>query len=284
MRILVTGANGFIGSHLVQFLRAQGHIVFCHAIGDGDITVSGALDGFDKIEHVFHLAARTSVPASWEDIRGFINVNVMGTVNVLEFCRSQGCSLTQMSTYVYGEPKYLPVDEAHPIQSASPYHESKIFCERLCVFYSEHFHVKTTVLRPFNVYGKGQDKNFLIAKILEQVLDPRVEKISVMDLEPKRDYVYVMDVITAMTATMHPKALFSVYNIGSGVSTSVEDVILSVFQATGITKPYYSTQEKRRMEISDCVADITRLKKDFSFVPQYSLVQGLKEWVGEICF
>jgi nucleoside-diphosphate-sugar epimerase len=281
MRILVTGANGFIGSYLIKTLERQGHTIFSHTIEDGNITSSNSLDKFERIDHVFHLAAKTSVPESWDNSYTYFDVNVMGTVNVLEFCRKKGCSLTQMSTYVYGEPQYLPVDEKHPVVGISPYHESKIVCEQLCSFYSERFNIKIVVLRPFNVYGKGQDKNFLIPKILGQVLDSNVEQISVMDLEPKRDYVYIEDLVNAMTATMHSQQLFSIYNVGSGVSTSVEDVILSALQVTGIQKPYISTQEKRRIEISDCVADISKLQQDFNYSPQYSLQLGIKKWLRE---
>ncbi|TWH59727.1 UDP-glucose 4-epimerase [Desulfitobacterium sp. LBE] len=281
MRILVTGANGFIGSHLTRTLEAKGHEVMSHTSKNGDITEKNALDSFNDIEHVYHLAARTFVPGSWDNTHDYFRTNIMGTITALEFCRNNNCSITMMSTYVYGEPKYLPVDEKHPVVAVSPYHKSKITCEEICAFYSEKFGVRVTVLRPFNVYGKGQSEAFLVPKIYSQVVNDSVKEISIMDLEPKRDYVYIDDVIDALIATLNATKLLAFYNVGSGTSTSVEDVILSTFQAAGISKPYRSTNEKRFSEISDCIADISSIHADLGFVPRFTLLEGLRAWYEE---
>lgn len=278
MRILVTGADGFIGSYLTRALDDEGHEVMGYSSKDGDISEKNALYSFKDIEHVYHLAARTFVPDSWDNTYDYFQTNLMGTVTALEFCRKNGCSLTMMSTYVYGEPRYLPVDEKHPVVAVSPYHESKIACEEICAFYSRNFGVKVTVLRPFNVYGKGQSSAFLIPKIYSQVIDESVEIISVMDLEPKRDYVYIDDVVGALIATLNAIKPFAIYNVGSGISTSVQDVILNISEATGIFKPFRSTNEKRVSEISDCIADISSINVDLGFVPRFTLQEGLKAW------
>lgn len=278
MRILVTGADGFIGSHLTRALKNEGHEVLCHSGKDGDISEKSALDTFKDIEHVYHLAARTFVPDSWDNTYDYFQTNLMGTVTALEFCRKNGCSMTMMSTYVYGEPQYLPIDEKHPIVAVSPYHQSKIACEDICAFYTRKFGVKVTVLRPFNVYGKGQSEAFLVPKIYSQVVNESVKEISVMDLAPKRDYVYIDDVVGALLATLKATKLFSIYNVGSGISTSVQDVILNISEVTGIFKPFRSTNEKRVSEISDCIADISSINADLGFVPRYNLQDGLRAW------
>jgi len=278
MRILVTGANGFIGYRLVISLKEQGHDVLCHTRDIGDISSYDALDAFKNVDHVFHMAAKTFVPASWDHFYEYFQTNVVGTMTVLEYCRKNGCSLTMMSSYVYGQPKYLPIDENHPVEGMSPYHETKIICEELCGFYNRQFGVKITVLRPFNVYGKGQNADFLIPKIYRQAVDQNVKQIMVMNLTPKRDYVYIDDVVSALIATLHFSKQYSIYNVGSGVSTSVEDVILAVLKATGIQKPYGSTNQKRAEEVSDCVADISAIRRDLGYFPKYSLMDGLKAW------
>jgi nucleoside-diphosphate-sugar epimerase len=282
MRILVTGADGFIGKYLVSALLERGNDVFTHSLIDGDIFNKNVLERFEGIDHVFHLAAKTFVPESFEEPYEYFQTNVMGTVNILEYCRKQVCSITFMSTYVYGEPKYFPVDEKHPVIGMTPYHQSKILCESLCNFYSRQFNVKVVVLRPFNVFGKGQSAQFLLPKIVAQILDPEVREISVMDLKPKRDYIYIDDLINAMLLTINPAKDYSVYNVGSGISKSVEEVILDVQRATGIIKTYTSSNQPRKTEVSDCVADIAAIQKDLGFVPKYTLSSGLKAMIERI--
>lgn len=279
MRVLVTGADGFIGRHLSQALSKMGHVIFTHTISEGDITNERALDRFDDIDHVFHLAARTFVPESLKKPYEYFQTNVLGTISVLEYCRKNACNMTFMSTYVYGEPRYLPINENHPVIGLTPYHQSKISCESICEFYSRQFNVKITVLRPFNVFGKGQSTHFLIPKIIAQILDPKVKEISVMDLKPKRDYIYIDDLIKAMLLTMNPAKSYSVYNVGSGVSKSVEEVIINVQRVTGIKKAYTSSNQLRSAEVSNCVADISAIHKELGFVPEYTLTLGLKAMI-----
>ena len=189
--------------------------------------------------------------------------------------------MTMMSTYVYGEPRYLPVDENHPVIGMSPYHQSKIACEELCSFYNRQFGIKCSVLRPFNVYGKGQNPQFLLPHIYNQVIDNNKNKIVVNDLEPKRDFIYVDDVVDAIISTLNSPAGYSVYNVGSGLSISVEEAIISISKALGIQKPYCSVNQKRQAEISDCVADISKIKNELGFSPSFTLEDGVKAWYAE---
>lgn len=277
MKILVTGSNGFIGKPLVKALANLDYAVTCFSHEDGDISHRGALSSHHGIDHVIHLAGRTFVPNSWESPYDYYEANVMGTTVVMEYCRKNQCSLTHISTYVYGEPNYLPVDEKHPIFAASPYHETKILGEQIVKSYSRFFDVKATILRPFNIYGPGQDTAFLIPKIINQVLNETIEKVNVFDLSPRRDYVYIDDVISAIIGTIDINGNHMLFNVGSGVSHSVEDVIKTVMDVTGISKPYSSTEVTRQNEISECVADISLLRKCTGFEPRYTLHQGVEK-------
>lgn len=279
--VLVTGADGFIGKYLCEELLVSGYEVIPITLENGDVRNPELLNSFSNVNHIFHLAARTFVPESFDKSFDYYDVNIMGTINILEYCRKNKCSLTFLSTYVYGEPKYIPVDENHPILAMSPYHQSKIMCESVCEFYSRQFGVDITILRPFNVYGKGQDSKFLIPKILDQLIDKSVGAITVMDLAPRRDYIYIKDLINAMILTVSNVSSFSIYNVGSGESTSVEEVILAAQKASGITKPYYASNETRRNEVSNCVADISTLITETGFVPQVSLVDGLRLMINK---
>src|ERR1035438_8407842 len=121
--VLVTGSLGFLGNVLVKKLILAGFTVFGFDIDDGDITTQSSLDQFRgiNISHVFHLAGKTFVPESWSDPWSFYQVNVMGTITVLDFCRETGAGLTYISSYLYGQPEYLPIDELHPVKVYNPY-------------------------------------------------------------------------------------------------------------------------------------------------------------------
>ncbi|HSN49645.1 MAG TPA: SDR family oxidoreductase, partial [Bacteroidales bacterium] len=170
MEILVTGSEGFIGKALIARLLASGHTVTGFDAPEGDIAEKGILDNLKDtgIGYVFHLAAKTFVPESWNNPFDFYRVNLLGTTNVLEFCRATGAGLSYISSYLYGTPGYLPVDEKHPLKAHNPYSHSKIVAEETCRYYRDQFKIPVTIFRPFNIYGPGQDQRFLIPKIIAQ--------------------------------------------------------------------------------------------------------------------
>jgi nucleoside-diphosphate-sugar epimerase len=198
--ILVTGATGFVGTHLVAALRREGRSVLTHSSADGDIARCAL--PFDDAAHVVHLAGRSFVPDSWESPRAFYDVNVVGTVNVLEFCRRRKVPLTYVSSYVYGIPRGLPIGEDHPVQASNPYSHSKILAEESVRYFVSQFGVQASIVRPFNVYGPHQDERFIIPTLVRQALDPDIERITVRDLRPKRDFIHVRDLVSLLIATL----------------------------------------------------------------------------------
>jgi nucleoside-diphosphate-sugar epimerase len=270
--ILVTGATGFIGTHLVPALEDAGLRVLAHSQRLGDIATH-PLD-FDDVRHVFHLAARTFVPDSWKAPSGYYEVNVLGTINMLEFCRRTGASLTFLSSYVYGSPCSLPIAETHPLQAFNPYSHTKILAEEAVGFYATAFGVRAAVVRPFNVYGPGQSRQFLIPEIIRQLLDPQIESTTVSDLRPSRDYLYISDLVSLLVKTLDAGA-GGVYNAGSGQSRSVRWIIDTVSEIAGISKPIRSTEQPRTNEVLDVVADIARADRELQWRPTISMHAGL---------
>jgi len=274
--ILVTGSSGFIGKHLVRTLREQEYIVyeFDHEHGN----VVDFQFQFLKLDHVVHLASLIFIPDSWKDPASFYRTNVMGVVNVLETCRKYNSPLTYMSSYVYGPPAYLPVDENHPINPSSPYNHSKLIAENVCQYYTDTFNVPVTIFRPVNVYGPGQRDDFLIPKIIAQTLDPKMKTIEVMDLRPKRDYLYIDDLINAIILTFN-KSVKGIYNVSSGYSVSVEDIIRIIIQKSGIEKPYSAKNIERQNEIWDVYADHSKLSAKTNWAPQFTFEQGIERCI-----
>lgn len=277
--ILVTGSAGFIGRNLVIRLRNKGHSVVEFDLPQGDITNVDLFQQFEGlvIEHVFHLAGKTFVPDSWKNPVGFYQVNVMGTANLLDFCRKSSAKLTYISSYLYGEPEYLPVDEKHPVKSYNPYSQSKIFADSMCQFYARFYNIPITILRPFNAYGPGQSHLFLIPEIIEKVMNPNIKEVEVMDLRPKRDYVFIDDLVDALILSMENSQ--GIYNIGSGYSKSVEEIILLVMRYSGIKKPYHSKAITRTNEIFDLYADISKAEKELTWKPKTSFDEGIKQCI-----
>lgn len=278
-KILVTGANGFIGKALFARLQKQGlDVVAMSSIG-GDIADPDTLKKFTDVDvsHVFHLAAKTYVPDSWNNPESFYRTNVLGTVNILEFCKAHGISMTFVSAYVYGHPETLPIKETSSVRPSNPYAMSKRLAEELCEFYANIYDLPVTTLRPFNVYGVGQNEKFLIPSIIRQVLD--TQNIAVKDLAPKRDYVYLEDLLTALLATLGRSKGYHVYNIGSGTSLSVKEVIDIIQEAARTHKEIVCDNEVRSNELLDVVADISKVGNELGWHPQYSFREGIENMI-----
>lgn len=270
--ILITGAGGFVGRTLDAALRLRGRRTRLWTHQDGEIA-RAALD-FPGVGQVVHLAAKTFVPDSWSAPAAFYEVNVMGTANVLEFCRRQQARMIFISSYVYGRPQFLPITEAHPLEAFNPYGHTKLMAEELVDAYARFFGVHRVILRPFNLYGPGQSPHFLIPEIIGQALDPEKASIVLQDLRPRRDYLHVADFVRLIENVLDSDA-DGVFNAGSGHSVSVEELGTMVNRITGHPKPLLSTATPRPNEILDLYADIGHAAKLLDWSPKISIEEGL---------
>lgn len=272
-RALVTGANGFIGRSLVPALEQAGVETVTLNSSDGDVATPETWQSLPAVDTVYHLAGRSFVPDSWKLSQEFMRVNAIGTECALQYCRRHGAGLVMASTYVYGPPRQLPISEDHPVAPNNPYAVSKRMAEELCAFAADQYGLSTTVLRLFNIYGRGQRGEFLIPTIFEQIKAGR--EIRVKDLTPKRDYLYIADLVTALQQAGSLRG-HNLLNIGAGYSLSVAELIAAAQQAAGTQLPIVSENVTRPNEVMDVVADIRRAESALGWKPQWSIQQGFK--------
>jgi nucleoside-diphosphate-sugar epimerase len=274
----VTGGSGFLGRRLVRLLRDEGAQILAPGRDALDVSVGSFPDV--SVDWVIHLAGRTYVPASWSEPADFYRVNALGTVNVLEYCRRTRARLIYVSGYCYGIPETLPISETAPLKPNNPYAFSKCAAEEACRFYSECLQTPVMIVRPFNIYGPGQSANFLIPRIVEQAIDPNVAAIVVEDDTPRRDYVYLDDVIGAIESLRRNPKPGATFNIGSGQSYSVAEVGEMVRCAADVSKPFVSRGNRRVNDIPDVIADITAIRDATGWSPSITLQDGLRDVVS----
>ena len=224
MKVIVSGSNGFLGHHVCELLEKREIEVIPLDITNGfDLSKPETYEELPKADHFIHLANMVYVPMSYEQPYLFYRINYMTTLNALEYCRRNGAHLIYASSYIYGAPQYLPVDENHPVCPFNPYAQTKVICEKMCEGYHRDFNVRVSILRPFNLYGTGQKGKLLIPEIIGQLKEGK-KQIQLKAASPRRDYINVVDVAEAFVACINDTSNYGVYNVCSGESISVREI------------------------------------------------------------
>lgn len=275
MIIAVSGSDGFLGRYVCAQLVQNGHELVRIDITKGiDLSDTRSIEVIPRVDCFVHLANLVYVLGSYENPALYYRVNYMTTLNALEVCRKCQARLVYISSYVYGPPQYLPVDEKHPINPFNPYAQTKVICEKLCEGYHRDFGVPVSVLRPFNLYGVGQKGKLLIPEIMEQ-LKAGKEAIQLKDASPRRDYVNVQDVAKAICICVESKEQYGVYNVCSGESVSVKEL-------TEIINDYLKHKVKFLFSGSDRPNEVDETRgaydnlRALGWKPTISLKDGMK--------
>ena len=306
--VMVTGADGFIGSHLTEELVRKGEKVkaFCYynsfgtwgwldtlpkeikneiEVFMGDIRdpngVRHAMEGQDI---VYHLAALIAIPFSYHSPDSYVDTNIKGTLNVLNAARQVGTKrlLVTSTSEVYGTAQYVPIDEKHPYQGQSPYSATKIGADRLAESFYRSFDLPVTIVRPFNTYGPRQSGRAIIPTIITQLLAGQTE-IKLGSLTPTRDFNYVKDTANGfMTIADCDAAIGQELNIATGVEHSIGDLAHELIAQINPNATIVCEAERLRPEKSEVnrlLGDATKLRNLTGWAPKYTFQQGLAETI-----
>tara|TARA_Y100001968_G_C19403542_1_gene742372 strand:+ start:563 stop:1414 length:852 start_codon:yes stop_codon:yes gene_type:complete len=277
-KILITGANGFVGKNLLKNINAKEYKVIKINSQDGDLTNPETWSKFNTSEYMVHLAAKTFVPYSWENPTEFIRNNILSTTNALDFCRKNNTKLILLSSYMYGNPKVLPTPETHKLSVNNPYGLSKIISEQISDFYFKSMNTNSITLRAFNLFGPYQPKNFLISQIISQIKNDK--KISVSNLSTKRDYLYIEDLTSAIMKSLTYSGKYRIFNIGMGKSYSVEDIIKIIQKSLNSNVKVENKNIPRKMEILETIADTSLAKRELKWIPKFNFEEGIEELIN----
>lgn len=312
-RIFITGADGFIGSHLTESLVREGYSVRAFVMYNsfnswgwldhvsteirknikifaGDIRdprgVNEAMRGCDA---VLHLAALIAIPYSYHSPDTYIDTNVKGTLNVLQSARELGVKrvIHTSTSEVYGTARFVPITEEHPLQGQSPYSASKIGADQLAYSFFSSFDLPVVIARPFNTYGSRQSARAVIPTVITQITSG-AKQLKLGAITPTRDFSYVQDTVDAFIATLKSdKGLGEVVNFGSNFEISISDVAALIAEKMNVKIDIASDTERMRpvnSEVERLWADNSKVKELFGWSPKYAgrdgLARGLLETIN----
>jgi len=300
---LVTGADGFIGSHLTERLVRQGYKVKALSqynsfnywgwledvscqdeieIITGDIRDPAFCRKIAKdIDIIFHLAALIAIPFSYIAPASYIDTNVKGTLNICQAALEHGCEriVCTSTSEVYGTAQYVPIGETHPLQPQSPYSASKIGADAISMSFYNSFELPVTIARPFNTYGPRQSARAVIPTIISQIATGKKD-ISLGNLRPTRDFTYVLDTCDALiNLAESPETIGETVNIGSNFEISIGDLLALISKIMHRDVQLLCDKKRIRPERSEVfrlLCDNSKIRNLIGFSPQYSLEEGLK--------
>jgi len=306
MKVLVTGADGFIGSHLIEALVTAGYdtkafvlynsfgtwgwLDHCSSDVQGEFEVwagdvrdpNGVRTAMRDCEAVLHLAALIAIPYSYHSPDTYVDTNIKGTLNIVQAARDLGVSkvVHTSTSEVYGTAQTVPMTEDHPLQGQSPYSASKIGADQIALSFHKSFGTPVAVLRPFNTYGPRQSARAVIPTIISQIANGK-KKIKLGSTKPTRDFSFVSDTVTGFMAQLESEnGVGEVINIGSSFDISIGSVAQTIAQAMGQAIEIVAEQERFRPEDSEVerlLASTDKARELLGWQPEYGGLDGFEK-------
>lgn len=307
-KVLVTGSDGFIGSHLTEQLVKQGHKVRAFSyynsfnswgwldilpkeilneieVFTGDIRdPNGVMESMKGIDEIYHLAALIAIPFSYHSPDSYVDTNIKGTLNVLQAARDLDTSriLVTSTSEVYGTAQYVPIDEKHPYQGQSPYSATKIGADRIAESFYRSFDMPITIVRPFNTYGPRQSARAVIPTIITQLLAGK-EEIKLGSLTPTRDFNYVKDTVQGFIEIAKSiNTIGEEINIATQQEISIGELAQEMINQINPNAKIICEEERLRPEKSEVnrlLGSNEKIKRMTNWKPKYTLEQGLAETI-----
>jgi len=306
VRALVTGADGFIGSHLTEMLCEQDYQVkalsqynsfndwgWLENVGckddievlNGDIRDPHYCKHITKdVDVIFHLAALIAIPYSYVAPDSYVDTNIKGTLNICQAARENGVKrvIHTSTSEVYGTAQYVPIDEKHPLQPQSPYSATKIAADAMAMSFFNAFELPVTIARPFNTYGPRQSARAVIPTIITQIMNGK-KKIMLGDVSPTRDFNYVEDTCRGFIAlAKNDQSVGETVNIGSNFEISVGDTLNLIKELMGSDVEFITDEQRLRPEKSEVFrlwCDNTKIKELTGFEPKFDIREGLQRTI-----
>jgi len=309
--VLVTGADGFIGSHLTEMLVERGYIVKALSQYNSfnnwgwleDVNCKGQFEIFSgdvrdphyckyitkNIDIIFHLAALIAIPYSYVAPDSYVDTNIKGTLNICQAAMENGNTriIHTSTSEVYGTAQYVPIDEKHPLQPQSPYSATKIAADAMAMSFYNTFELPVTIARPFNTYGPRQSARAVIPTIITQIANG-MKEIKLGDLAPTRDFNYVEDTCRGFIAIAeNDQTIGETINIGSNFEISVGDTLNLIKKLMGSDVEFITDVQRIRPKQSEVFrlwCDNTKIEELTGFKPQVKIKEGLQktvEWITE---
>tara|TARA_B100000579_G_C22816636_1_gene848236 strand:+ start:137 stop:1138 length:1002 start_codon:yes stop_codon:yes gene_type:complete len=304
-KVLITGSEGFIGSHLTERLVKEGYdvkaLVLYNSFNNhgwledipkkiknnieivlGDIRDSHGVENVVKgCNRILHLAALIAIPYSYQSPQSYVETNIMGSLNLLQAAKKNNIEkfIHTSTSEVYGSAQYVPIDENHPLEGQSPYSASKIGADQIAMSFFRSFNTPVAILRPFNTYGPRQSARAIIPTIISQLMSKK-KKILLGSLKPTRDFSFIEDTVTGFISSLESRRnLGEIINVGSSYEISMKDLVKKISKL--MNKDVLISLDKKRVrpelsEVDRLVCQNKKAKKFLNWKPKYSGSKGLE--------